>query len=510
MPMLNKIKEIESYKFLILLSILYLPLQLITGLNYPLFRDELYYIASTSHLSFGYVEHPPLSIFILAVWKFIFGSSQISVRILPALCGAAVIWITSLTTKEMGGGKVPQMLAALCAFLAASWLSMCSYYSMNSYDLVLWSLLFLILIKILNTGNKKLWINFGIIAGIALLSKISILLFLFSTFAGILIFRRDQFISNKFWLGYIISGIIFLPYVIWQFFNNFATLEFIRNASVYKISDTSPVAFYNEQVFAFSLFISVIWLVGLFTMLLSKQLRQYRVISIIYIIIMAILLIQKSKPYYLYAIYSPFIAAGSIMFCKYVYERKKYLFYIYIVLLTAMAVVTMPLGIPVLTPQDYVKYSEASGIKPDVGENRQQGILPQFFADRFGWKELTEKVASAYNTLTPEEKNKCRIFGQNYGEAGAIDYYGKEYGLPPAISGHNSYWLWGYGGDSVNVIIVIGGDETEAKELFEEVTLFGVHSHPLAMPDENNLPIYIVKKPKKPFKEIWNLVRFYI
>jgi hypothetical protein len=508
--MINKLKSIESYKFLILLTILYLPLQLITGLNYPLFRDELYYLTSTSHLSFGYVDHPPLSIFLLTVWKFIFGSSQISVRILPALCGAAVIWITALTTKEMGGSKVPQMLAALCAFLAASWLSMCSYYSMNSYDLVFWSLLFLILIKILNTGDNKLWINFGIIAGIALLNKISILFLLFSVFAGMLIFRRDQFTSNKFWFGYILAGIIFLPYVIWQFFNNFATLEFIRNASAYKISNTSIVGFYNKQVFAFSLFISVIWLAGLFTMLLSNQLRKYRVISVIYIIILAILLIQKSKPYYLYVIYSPLIAAGSIMFCKYVYERKKYLFNIFIVLLAAMALVTMPVAIPVLSPQDYVKYSEASGIKPDVGENRQQSILPQFFADRFGWRELTEKVVSAYNTLTQEEKNHCAIYGQNYGEAGAVDYYGKEYGLPPAISGHNSYWFWGYGGDSVNVVIVVGGDENKAKELFEEVTLFAIHSHPLAMPDENNIPIYIARKPKIPMKEIWNMVRFYI
>jgi 4-amino-4-deoxy-L-arabinose transferase-like glycosyltransferase len=170
----SKSKLPESFPILLALGGVYFAVQLITGGNYNIFRDEYYYIDCAKHLAFGYVDEPPFSIFILALWKAVFGDSQLSIRIIPALLGSVLVVMGGVIAASMGGNKTAQVFSALAVLCAPAYLGMGSIYSMNSFDVVFWAILFYVLIKIINTENEKLWLWFGIIAGFGLMNKISV------------------------------------------------------------------------------------------------------------------------------------------------------------------------------------------------------------------------------------------------------------------------------------------------------------------------------------------------
>lgn len=513
--LLSRLKGLfpKDRKVLLVLSgmgIIFFLFELITGLNYPIFRDEFYYLDCARHLAFGYVDQPPLSIFILSGWTLIFGDSQLSIRILPALCGVILILLGGKLAEEFRGSVYSQILAGLSIFIILAYNGMLSFYSMNSFDLVFWSLLFLIITKFLNTGNKNYFVFFGIIAGLGLMNKISILFLMFAFAVGLIFTRnRKVLISKQFILGYLAAGVIFLPYIIWNIANGMPTLEFMDNASTYKIARLSPAEFMMAQVLEINPANLLIWVTGLFGLLFSKKLSSYRVLGYMYLICLGVFLLQNSKPYYLFAAYTALIPAGSVIISSFLEKRNwKILKFVIPITMIIPYIFTVPLAVPILPPGEYADYSKAIGIAPTNAENSDLGLMPQHFADRFGWEEMTQKVAKIYNSLPPEEREVTGIFTMNYGEAGAINYYGRKYGLPPAYSGHNNHFLWGPPEKEYENIIIIGGSEHE--DSFEEVLKMDSTDNKYAMPFETNITIYLGKKLIKPLKEIWPGLKHYI
>jgi hypothetical protein len=158
----------------------------------------------------------------------------------------------------------------------------------------------------------------------------------------------------------------------------------------------------------------------------------------------------------------------------------------------------------VLSPEQYAAYSQALHLAPSAGEKRKEARLPQFFADRFGWPELVAAVADVYNGLTPQERARCVILASNYGEAGALDFFGRRYGLPRAVSGHNNYYLWGPGTRVAEVLIAVNVPRDDLKRLFSDVQQAATTpDHPYAMPDETGLPIFVCRKPIVSLQEAW-------
>lgn len=508
-----KILKPESFPYVVCLAVIFILIHLITGSNYPVFRDEFYYLDCANHLAAGYVDHPPLSIYLLAVWKFVFGDSLISLRILPAIAGAITVYITAVMVSLMGGSRFAQISSALCVVFVPNYLGTTGFYSMNAFDTLFWSFLFLILLQIINSGNPKLFILLGIAAGIGMLNKISIGFFIISlVFSLLLTPQRKYLLSKYFWIGGIISAIIFLPYIIWNIQNNYATFEFIQNASKYKIAEISAPEFFKAQILGINPFYSFIWLTGLFSLIFTNRLKKYRLLSFIYLFTFLILIAQNSKPYYLAASYTVLFSSGVLIIVSFIENRKnKYFKYAFTVYTVIAGLLTMPFAVPVLPPEKFVSYSNMLGITPQNAEKSRLGALPQHFADRFGWEELTEIVAGVYNSLPKNEKTTTGIFAQNYGEAGAVNYYGKKYNLPVCNSGHNNHWLWGPRHDSLRTFIIIGGrNESDYLESFEEVEKVGTHVNLLAMPFENNLPVFLCRKIKKPIKEIWHKTKKFI
>lgn len=506
-------REKNEFSFIVLIpAALFFFIQLYFTANYPVFRDEFYYLECASRLSIGYVDQPPLSIFILSAWKSIFGDSLISIRILPALFGSLFILMTGLLTKELGGNKASQVFSSIAVFCAPVYWGICGFYSMNAIDILIWATLLLLLVKVINKPRPALWILLGIVAGLGLMNKVSVGFFGVSLLLSLPFTPYRKFFRDKyFWIFGLISAVIFLPYIIWNYTHDWAAIEFMKNASLYKNVHLAPLNFLKEVILQVNPLNSVIWITGFFALMLSKELSKYRLMGLLFIFSLLIVYFSNGKPYYLAVTYPILLSAGSVIISGISGRVKlKIIQYSYSIILIAGMTFLLPVVVPVLDPSDAAAYLKRLGIIPASSENKKAAVLPQIFADRFGWQEMTAVTANIYNSLSAEEKNRTAIFTGNYGEAGAINYYGKNMGLPRALSGHNNFYFWPPDSGNITTLIVIGIDKEDIGDFFDDVTEAGrVESH-FSMPYENGIPVYIARKPKKPLTEIWPMLKHYI
>jgi len=480
--------------------------------GYGYFRDEFYYLACSDHLDWGYVDHPPLSILFLWLNRMLLGDSIFALRLLPALAGSVVVYLTGLIVREFRGGKPAQLFACLAVGVAPVYLAVNGFYSMNAFESLTWMSATYIVIRIINTENQKLWILFGLIAGLGLQNKHSMLFFGFALIVGLLLTeQRKQFRSKWFWLGGLLASLLFLPNILWQAGNEWPTLEFMQNAQQWKNAPMSPLGFMSAQILFQHPAALPLWLAGLLAFFFHSELKKYRLFGVAFLTLLILFVVQRGKPYYLSPVYPVILGAGAILFEEFIH-RKNWKWFVpsYGAILTVSGLALLPMFVPVLPVETYIRYARAIGLPMPKMERHGDTVLPQVLADRFGWKEMVAEVASAYNSLSPEEKAAAAIYTQNYGEAGAVDFFGAALELPKAISGHNSYWNWGTRGYSGEVLIVIGGKAEDHSKVYESVELVVTHRNAYAMPYETELPIFICRKPKVSLAHLWIKAKHYI
>ena len=487
-------------------------LHVLTNGNYGLFRDEFYYIACSDRLAWGYVDQTPLALVLLSGARAVLGDSVHAIRLLPALAGALLILLAGLLAAELGGGRFARVLAGLCTAIVPSYLVQTGYYSMNAFDLLFWAASFYLLIRILKTGNGRLWLLVGLVVGLGLLNKLSMFIFGIGLAAGLILTSgRRHLLTWSLWAGGGIALALFLPHILWQIENGWPTLEFIANAKAHKIAESSPLSFLLGQIVEIHPLNFPIWLAGLGFLLSSREKRPFRLLGLIYIVIFIFLLVQNSKGYYLAPAYTVLLAAGACSIEAFL-ERRRWSRAgpALIALLVAGGALTAPLAVPVLPVKAFISDQELSGIRPSEAEKHEPGALPQHFADRFGWENMARIVASVYESLPPEKRVGCAVVTANYGEAGAIDYYRPLFGLPPAVSGHNNYYLWGPGHISGKTIISVGIAPEELSEVFEVVEPAATIASAYAMPYEADLTVYVCSGLKLPLEDAWSRIKHYI
>ncbi len=497
---------------LILLAVVTLVIHFLTNGGYGFFRDEFYYMACGEHLDWGYVDHPPFVALMAALTRAVLGDSLQAIRFLPALCAALTVLLAGLMARELGGGRFAQALAGLAVLIGPVYLIVDHIFSMNCFDYVFWALAIYIVIKILKEDRPKLWVLFGLVAGIGLMTKYSMGFLGLGLVAGLVVTSsRKHLLSRWLWLGGLLAFVIFLPHIIWEIRQGFPTREFIRNATLYKNLPMSPVRFLAEEALEVHPFTLPIWLAGLYFYLGHADGKRYRAIGWIYVSVLLLFLITKAKPYYLAPAYFMLLAAGAVVIERFIERRNAvWLKATSLAALVVGGLITLPLALPVLPVDTFIRYQAFLHIPVEVGEKHRMGKLPQMYADMFGWEEMVAAVAKVYNSLPPEERAKCAIYASNYGEAGAIDFFGKKYGLPKAISGHNSYWLWGPRDYTGEIVITVGEEKQDVEKTFGKVELAATVVDDYAMPYENNLPIFICRKPKMSLQQVWPRTKHYI
>lgn len=487
------------------LALVKLLIHLLTNGNYGYFRDEYYYIACSERLAWGYVDQPPLSILLLRLSRELLGDSIFGIRLLAILAEAGVVILAGLTARAMGGRPFAQGLAALLALLTPVFLAISSSYTMNALDHFFWALAIYVLVLIVKSDDPRLWLLFGLATGLGLQNKISMLLLGFGVAVALLLTPQRKHIRSRYlWIGGAIAAIIFLPYVLWQFAYGAPTLEFMHNATTYKNITRAPLALMADMALNANPLHVPILLIGLAYLLFTKQGRTFRILGWSFLVILAALLVQKGAKAYYVGPALPLLFIPGALAIEQLSSRQKLVWLrpVLILMLLVGGVLVMPLAVPIVPIERYVAYEEWLGLRPPQDEVGHTGEIAQLFSDRFGWVEMTAEVTEVYRSLPAADRSKCAIFAGNYGQAGALEFHGKAHELPLVLSGHNNYWVWGYGDTTGEVVLTVGIPRDDLLEAFSSVEHVATHHHEYAVPGERNVPICVCRGPKRPIEEI--------
>jgi hypothetical protein len=478
--------------------------------GYGIFRDELYYIMCGRNLAWGYVDHSPMVALQARIATALFPGSIDGLRFFSELAGAAKVFLTGILAWSMGGRRVAQALAMIGVIVAPQYLGIDSYLSMNSFEPVFWMTAMLAIILIIRGGSQRWWIVFGIAAGLGLENKPSIVVFLVALLIGILLTPQRRVLFN-FWClaGIAIIVLLGMPNLLWQIHYYFPTIEFLRNgAALHKVAILPPLQFIHQQIDSMHPLNVFLWGAGIVWLLSS---RAFRWIAFSYLIFLAAMMALHAKDYYLAPIYPVLFAAGGMAWQSLLRWRSTaWVVPAYASILVVTGAIILPMAIPVLTPAAWVRYTEKYQLRGKPSENAKEGPLPQFYADRFGWQELADKVTAIYQALPAADRARAGILCSNYGEASAINVLAQGRGLPFATSRHNSYFMWGPHGETGDVLILVEDTTVEHLEtVFEHVEVVGAMDNPLSMPYERR-PIFLCRGIKVPFNEEWQKHKLYI
>jgi len=498
---------------LLLIALVQFALHLWTNAHDTIFRDEMYYLAAGQHLSAGYVDYPPFVAFAAAFSRAILGSSLVAIRLLPALAGVAIILLTADMVALLGGGLGAQALAAIAIAVGPVFIGSSGLLTMDPFDQLWWSLAAWVLVRMIKSQQPRLWLAFGLVAGLGLLTKLTMGFLAAALVIGLLLSPSGQrkLLFNRYLLiGGLIALALIWPYIIWQVRHGLPVLEFTRAYASGKTFQATPLQFFGQQVITSNPFAVPLWLAGLYFLFFVPAGKPYRAFGWAYLLLYIFFMLQKAKFYWLTPAYPMLLAAGSyaIQLLAQQRPRLKWLQPTYLWMLGVSGLLIVPFAIPILPAEEYIRYNGSFGGAGEVKqENRQSSALPQNYADRYGWPEMVAAVKQAYETLTPAEQAEACILGRNYGEAGAVDFYGPALGLPKAISGNNSYFIWGPQGCSGKVLITINYLAQDLSAGFESVQAAGQVSCTYCMPDENGAPIFIARGLKAPIEQAWPTVK---
>lgn len=473
--------------------------------RYGYFRDELYYAACGQHLAWGYVDHAPGVA--VAAWlsRAVLGDSLFALRFLPALSAAAKVLLAGWIAREAGGGKFAQFLAAFAVLVAPIYLTFDNFLSMNAFEPVLWMACAAIVMRILNAGDQRLWLLFGLVAGLGILNKHSMLFFGSGIALGLLLTpARRHFATIWIWLGAALAMLLFLPNFLWEMRHGWPTVALLHAVIGTKYSTVPAWEYLAQQALLTHPLNAPIWLAGLWFFLADRAGRKFSVLGWAYLTVLAEMIVLHGKIYYLAPAYVMLLAGGAVWIESRVLPRTgAWLKPAIVAPLLAGALVAAPLAMPVLPVEMAVKYCAFWDVESVHVENVPQTDLPQLFGDMFGWQEQVEALARGYHSLPGEEQKRTAILAYNYGEAGAVDYFGPKFGLPRAICGQNQYGYWGPRGYSGDSVIAIGFTAGRLQEFFGEVTPLATVSPAHALPEESNLTIYLCRKPRANLTAAW-------
>ncbi len=503
---LSKVKLSKEWILILVLALFKLLLHFFTSTNYELHRDAYLYLALGDHLDLGYLSVPPSIAVLARVTRILFGDSVFSIRIFPALIGTISVVIIGLMVKRLGGGIWVILIACVAFITSPAFLRSNALFQPVSFNQFYWLLSCYMVMRMLQTEKPHYWYYLSIIWGFAFLNKYAISFLILAILISLVLttYRRLIF-TRQFLFSTFIGFLIILPNLIWQYNHNWPVITHMQELQRTQLVNVKLIDFIVAQ-FLMNFPAILVWLSGLAFLLFFKKGKTYRVIGLSYVVVILLLMLLRGKPYYTLGIYTTLFAFGGFMMETHFKHHTGFIKPIVIILMILISLPLLPYSLPVLKHEEMLAYAAKSKQWGAEGALRWEDgrihELPQDYADMIGWQELGEIVVNAYLNLTESEKDSCAIYGENYGQAGAVKYVGRKYGIPEPISFSASFLFWAPDSVKINTLIYINhnlGDDVSY--YFSVVKQVGKMMNKNAR--EYGLPVYLCKGPRNGFEQFY-------
>jgi Dolichyl-phosphate-mannose-protein mannosyltransferase len=478
-----------------------------TAGRYDAQRNELYFLVCGWHPDFGYVDQPPLVPLIGAATQ-LFGISTWMLRLPAVVAAVALVFLAASFARLLGGEARAAAFAAIAAAIAPGLAGLTSHLTTSTFEPIAWTAAAFLLTRAILKDQRSDLIWVGLVAGLAMEAKWGIAVWLVALGIGVAATpARRMLLWWQLWLGVAIAAALFAPNLIWQWWHGWPFFQVILPHLDSQRNFTGPFWLFEwRQAVAMNVLLALLCVAGALGPFIDRRLSAARFLSIGFVLTTAFYFLQRGTNYYLFPVYPTMFVVGAVT-CE---RLSVWITRGWIALALAVSALALPVTLPILPPEVLQRYMEAMHIHPAPIERAGIGApLTQSLSDEFGWRELEQKVADAYRKLSPDEQKHVAIIATNYGQAAAIDVYGKADGLPPALSGHNQYWLWGPRGHDGMLSIHVGGEVERWRRGCDSLEVVGTTDSPFAMPYENNQPIFICRGLRVPITQIWDRFRRY-
>ncbi len=478
--------------------------------RYDLFRDELYFIVCGQHPAFGYADQPPV-VPLLAAGLYSLGHMVWLVRLPACLVAGALAWLGVRFARLLDGGTMAAVAAGGAVTIAPMLMGMTATLNTTVFDPLAWTLIAYLLVRAARTEDYRLLIWAGLVAGVDLEIKYALVTWFMCLVVGLVLTpERRLFRERSLWIGMAVAALVAAPSLIWQAMHGFPFLE-LAAASRAKNADATPVAFVLNQVLVMNPLLAPLWIGGLVAPFFMTRLKPLRFLAIAFVADLVFVLISHGKDYYLAACYPVLFISGAV--CVEHMASRAWVRVTaggWAMAATAFSLWIMPMAMPVLSVTGLINYMQHFPVKPQQQEKSFKGtLLPQVFADQLGWHDFVDQVGAAWLKIPAAERARTSIKVDNYGEAAALDIYGKAYGFPAVLSGHNQYYLWGLRGQHPVNLLVVQNNPDRLAPYCQAATVMGVTQSPNAMDYENGKAIAYCQVLKMDLAKLWPEVKNY-
>jgi Dolichyl-phosphate-mannose-protein mannosyltransferase len=467
---------------------------LLTNGRYGFHRDELQVLSDARHLDWGFVPYPPLTPFVERIGLEMFGLSLVGLRLFSVIAPSLTTFVSGLMARELGGGRLAQVTAALAVALSPLPLFEGTEFQYTTFDFLWWVLIAYFVIRLLNTENPRWWLGIGAVVGVGLLTKYTMMFLVSGVLGGVLLTRARRYLGSAWlWGGVALALVIFLPNLVWQVRHGFISLHFLQHIHTRDLGEGRANGFLRDQFrICANLFAAPLWITGLVCFLRD---RRYRMLAWMYLIPLALFVIGRGRGYYLGAAYPVLMAMGAVAGERWLAAMltlpRRAVQAVFFTGLAAYGLFMAALIVPVASGGTLMKFALASN-----GDLREE----------IGWDELVKTVAGVRDSLPPKQRESVGVLVHNYGEQGAIEILGAAYHLPAPISGTNSAWLRGYPVPPPSTLIVLGSARGYVERTFTACQLVGHNGNLYGVQNEESRDhpdIFVCGPPRKPWPEFW-------